>query len=145
MSRGARPLLVPLALLVTVVLSACSGEGRVAPLPVELPDPPPEVRFLEAAGVSPQMTTMVLGTSQAAGTSATWEAMFDVTGTGVEPIIEHYDDWLTDHGWEQSSDPIELGGAPAALWEGDEQRVMIAVVTLQERDIALLLTSTEGY
>ena len=136
---------VPVALLGALVLSSCSGEERVAPLPVELPDPPPEARLLDVAGVGPHVTTMVLGTSQAAGTSASLEALFEVTGTGPESLIDYYGDWLTGHGWEQSSEPIELNGAPAARWEGEDQRVVITVVTLQDRDIALVLSSTEKF
>lgn len=145
MSRGSRRFLVPVALLGALVLSSCSGEERVAPLPVELPDPPPEARLLDVAGVGPHVTTMVLGTSQAAGTSASLEALFEVTGTGPESLIDYYGDWLTGHGWEQSSEPIELNGAPAARWEGEDQRVVITVVTLQDRDIALVLSSTEKF
>ena len=72
-------------------------------------------------------------------------SLFEVTGTGPESLMDSDGDWLTGHGWEQSSEPIELNGAPAARWEGEDQRVVITVVTLQDRDIALVPSSTEKF
>lgn len=140
-----RRTLLPLGVVATLVLSGCSGEERVAPHPVELPDPPADAQFVDVAGISTQLTVVRLGLSQAAGAWVSGEALFDVTEAGPEMLIAHYDEWLTQQGWTRADAPADLGGAPAALWEGDDQRVMIAVVTLRDRDIALLLSSSDRF
>lgn len=139
--------LAPLTLLGALLLSACGAEAeeRVAPYPVEMPDPPPEVQHLDAAGISPQLTTLLLGVNQAADTHAHWEGMYDVSESGPEEIIDYYDDWLTAEGWEQGAGLTEFNGAPAGRWEGQDQQVMVFVVTLQERDIAVVLTATDQW
>lgn len=129
-----------------LALGGCSAdEERVAPYPVELPDLPEDVQILEEPVIGTQLTTLLLGLNQAAGAWAGAAAMFDVTDTGPQPVIDYYDEWLTDQGWDRAGDPTELNGAPAALWEGDDQRVMIALVTLRDRDIALLLSSSDRF
>lgn len=144
--RRVSRVLAPLALAVALVLSGCSSEPeRVAPYPVELPDPPPDASYLDVAGVVTPLTTLTLGFGQASGSWLGAEPMFDVTEEGPDSLIAHYDDELAGQGWERAPSPTELNGKPAALWEGDDQRVMMVVVTLQERDVAVLLTSSERF
>lgn len=138
--------LAPVVLVAALVLSGCSREPeRVAAYPVELPDPPPDARYLDVAGVVTPVTTLALGFGQAAGAFVGAEPTFDVTEEGPGPLIAYYDEELTGQGWERATSPTELNGRPAALWEGDDQRVMMVVITLQERDVAVLLTSSERF
>lgn len=124
---------------------ATSEEERVAPYPVELPDPPPDVEQPDVPMLRTQMSNLSLSASQAGDTWTSSPHLFDVTDDGHEAVFDYYDDQLTGQDWDPVEDLTDINGAPAVSWERHDQRITIVVVTAAERDVAVVLTTSDQW
>lgn len=135
--------LTVLAVCGALWLPGCAGEDeeeRFHPYPVEMPDPPPGIEGqTHTAGVRTHLTTLTLGTTQVTDMRVALEHDFDITDSGPEPVIDHYDQELTALDWKPVAGLTEINGAPAASWERDDQRVTVFVLSMEEGDIAMVL------
>lgn len=139
--------LAPVVLLGTLLLSACGEEEeRVAPYPVEMPQPPPGAQQPDdLPHLRTHLSVLTLGANQAGDTWASAPHAFDVTDSGPEEIIDYYDDQLTAEGWEPVAGLTELAGGPAASWERHDQGVTVFVITVDERDLVVVLEATDQW
>ncbi|USQ79501.1 hypothetical protein [Ornithinimicrobium faecis] len=132
------PILLTLA--AALALSACSGSD-----PIELPEEePPGVELLDAAWAETQIDTLLLAVSQVSDAPIFYEELYDVTDSGAEPLIAHYDDWLTEQGWERLGSSAAIDGALGASWERDGQDVVIALLNVDDTAIAAVFVSPQA-
>jgi len=125
-----------IALGAAVLLSACSG-----PDPIELPEDPEGVILLDHVRAETQLDIILISVRQVSDVDISYERLFDITETGAEDLIDHYDQWLTAEGWERQSGTAGITGSLGASWERDGQDVVIALLSLEDTDIAAVLTS----
>lgn len=119
-------------------MSACSG-----PEPIELPEDPPGVEFLDAERAETQLDILLLSVRQVSDVPISYERLYDITDSGSESLIAHYDDWLTAQGWERLGGSAAIDGTLGASWERDGQDIVIALLNLEGADIAAVLISPE--
>lgn len=132
-----RRLLIPVSLTVALVLSACSGADEE----IALPEDPPGAELLDHVAVETQLDILSLAVREATGSGAGYERMFDVTDSGSEDLIAHYDEALTAQEWDRVESTAAISGVLGATWERDGQKVVLALVTIDGVDVALVLTS----
>lgn len=133
-------LLIPLVLSSAVLLAACSDEDNP---PLALPQSPPGAVLLEGERVETPIDTILLSVRQASDAQVSWGPLYDVTDTGPDVVIEHYDETLTAQGWKRvGGDDTLIDGALGATWERDGQHVVVSLVTVNGVDVALLLSPT---
>lgn len=136
-----RRLFAPILLVLALLLSSCSGAEEEGPGAVQLPEDPPGVELLDVAGVETQLNTIMVASMQATGEFVMWKRLYDVTDSGPDQVIEHYDEQLTAEGWEQADGLTDITDPLGASWERDGQTVIVALLTLEGRDVAMVMVS----
>ena len=127
------------ALCGALLLSACSGSD-----PIELPDTQDGVALLDHVTAETQLDIVLLSVSQTHGTPVSWEQLYDVTDSGADAVIDHYDAWLTERGWERVEGGSGIPDSLGATWERGDQDVVLARLHLEGRDIIGVLATPEG-
>lgn len=133
-----RRVLLPLALGAALVLSACSGTD-----PIELPERPDDVPLLDHVAAETQLDILMMSVRQVSDVPVSYERLYDITDTGAEGLFEHYDEWLTGQGWERQEGSAGVSGALGATWQRDGQDVVMALLHLEDTDIAAVLITPE--
>lgn len=131
-----RRLLIQALLVGALLLSGCSGSE-----PIELPEDPPDAVLLDAERVETPLDTVLIAVRQVSDVPISYERLFDVTDTGPDALIEHYDTALTAQGWERVAGSRGITGALGSSWERNGQDVLIALVSLEGRDVAAVFVS----
>lgn len=99
-----------------MVLAGCSGEDNAV---LTLPENPPGAVLLESERAETPIDTILLSVRQVSESQVLWGPLFDVTDTGSDLVIEHYDEALTAHGWRRvTGDDTVIDGVLGATWSG---------------------------
>lgn len=135
-----RPL-APILLAAALLLASCSG-GQEA---IDLPDEPPGAVHLDDSALQAQLDTLADAMGEITDTEVEWSAVFDVTDTGPEDLIDYYDEQLRADGWALAEGPGDISDSLGASWWRDGQSVvLVTVADLEGRDLALLSAPGEA-
>ena len=132
-----RRLLLPVV-LAALVLAGCSSPG-----PIELPDDPDGVTLLEDEAVETPLDTILIAVNQVSAAPVSYQRLYDLSDTGPEALIAHYDEWLTGQGWQRQDGSDGIPGSLGASWQRDGQKIVLALLTVDGIDIAAVLASPD--
>lgn len=138
-----REVLMRRRLLFPVVLTVLALAGCSAPGPIELPDDPDGVMRLEGEAVETPLDIILIAVNQVSAAPVSYQRLYDVSDTGPEALIAHYDEWLTDQGWQRQDGSDGIPGSLGASWQRDGQEVVLVLLTLDGIDIAAVLASPD--
>lgn len=99
------------------------------------------MELLDHEQAETQLDTLLLSVQQVSDVPISYERLYDITDSGPESLIAHYDDWLSTQGWERLGSSAAIDGTLGASWERDGQDIVIALLSLEGVDIAAVLTS----
>lgn len=135
-----RTALIPLLLTGALALAACSAD---ATREVELPEEPSGVTILESEAIETPVDTIALAVQEASGSQAELTRLLDLGDVERADVIAHYDEALTELGWERQ-DYAVISRSLGATWAQDDRTLVLALVTVADTEVGILLQSPQG-